>query len=496
MDRRSKQPEHPRVAVVGGGITGLTAAYRMATQRADVEVLLLERSARLGGNIRTDRIDDFLVDAGPDAFLRTKAEAVELASDLGLAPDLVTTQERRVYVVHRGKLVPMPAGMALAVPTRIGPLLTTPLVNWTGKLRVARDLLWPRSRAAEAGDESIYDFMSRRFGREAAANLAAPLLGGIYAGDARELSIQATFPQLPELERQHGSLVLGLFAAQQTRDRGRSSVRRSSRLGETLDLVRWLWRPEGSGSAPSPFYSFRAGMGRMVEALVDRLPPGAVRLRSEVVRLVPSGDTRRRWSLGLAGGEELLADAVILTTPAHAATQVVPDSALARELKSIPYVSTATVFYGYPRHGVRHPLDAVGFIVPRGEAEVFAATFVSSKWEQRAAKDHVLLRVFFGRSAQTRDPDQLSDDELLAIGQKELERLLGPLGNPVLTRVYRYPKANPQPLVGHIGRMGRIEEHLARLPGLYLAGGAYRGVGIPDCVRQANEQATRALAEL
>jgi oxygen-dependent protoporphyrinogen oxidase len=438
-------------------------------------------------------VDGFLIDAGPDAFLRTKSEAVELARELGLESDLITTQERRVYVVHRGKLVVMPAGMALAVPTRLGPLFATPLVGWGSKLRVARDLVWPARRLPAEQDESIHEFVAGRFGREAAERLAAPLLGGIYAGDTHELSVQATFPQLVELERSHGSLILGLFAAQQARDQSRAGTAPKSRWAETLELARWLWRP--GGTAPSPFYSFGAGVGALTEALASRLPRGAVRLETELVRLALPNETSPRWRLHLGGAGELEADTVILTTPAHVAARVVPDPALARELSAIAYVSTATVFFGYPRASVLHPLDAVGFIVPRGEADVFAATFVTSKWANRAPDGHVLLRVFFGSSAHTPDPDSLDDEELLAIGQRELGRLLGPLGSPVLRRVYRYPRANPQPLVGHPSRLRRIAAELRRCPGLYLAGGAYRGVGIPDCIVQATDAAARALAE-
>jgi oxygen-dependent protoporphyrinogen oxidase len=494
MDALMNQPsDKRRVAVVGAGITGLTAAYRVTQQRPDVEVVLLERTARLGGNIRTERVDGFLIDAGPDAFLRTKTEAVELARELGLESDLVTTQERRVYVVHRGKLVVMPAGMALAVPTRLGPLFATPLVGWGSKLRVARDLVWPARRRPADEDESIHDFVAGRFGHDAAERLAAPLLGGIYAGDVHDLSIQATFPQLVEMERKHGSLILGLFAAQRARDRNQPATAPKNRLAETWELVRWLWRP--AAAAPSPFYSFGAGVGALTDALASRLPRGAVRLEAELSRLLPPNESSPRWRLSLGGAGELEADAVILTTPAHVAARLVPDPALREELSGIPYVSTATVFFGYPRAAVRHPLDAVGFIVPRGEADVFAATFVTSKWDHRAPEGHVLLRVFFGSSAHTPNPDSLDDGELVAIGQRELEHLLGPLGSPVLTRVYRYPRANPQPLVGHPSRLRRIAAELRRCPGLYLAGGAYRGVGIPDCIAQATDAAARALAE-
>src|SRR5690606_25828404 len=204
-----------QIVIVGAGITGLSAAWALHSARPDLTIHLLERRERAGGNIVTERADGFVLDGGPDSFLRTKPQAVELCKELGLDGELVGTREqaRTVYMVHAGRLEPMPAGMALAVPTRLGPMLETPLLSLPGKLRMAGDLVLPRSRAAEA-DESVEDFVARRFGREAARRLAAPLLGGIYAGDIGELSIRATFPQLVDLEQKHGSLVLGLFAAQ------------------------------------------------------------------------------------------------------------------------------------------------------------------------------------------------------------------------------------------------------------------------------------------
>ncbi|MEB2314005.1 MAG: protoporphyrinogen oxidase [Sorangiineae bacterium] len=477
-----------RVLVIGGGVTGLTAAYRIRRARSDVEVAVLERRARLGGNIVTERRDGFLLDGGPDSFLRTKPEAVKLCRELGLETDLVTPREeaRAVYVVSRGRLERMPGGMALAVPTRLWPMLVTPLLSPAGKLRMLGDVL---RRGEPEEDESIERFITRRFGHEAAARLAAPLLGGIYAGDIAELSVRATFPQLAELEREHGSLVRGLFAAQRARA---GAPPPGGGLRGARDFLRWLHRE--AELAPSPFQSLRGGMGSLIDELATALPPGAARTGAAARRVTREG---ARFRVELEGGERLDADAIVIAAPAHVAARLLDDASLASELSAIPYVSTATVFFALRRHAVSHPLDGVGFIVPPGEARILAATWVSSKWEGRAPESHALLRAFVGGAPArgSLDVKETSDDELARVAKDELERLMGPIGAPLFTRVFRYEDSNPQPVVGHLARLARITERTALVPGLYLAGAPYDGVGIPDCVRQAEHVAARVLAE-
>jgi protoporphyrinogen/coproporphyrinogen III oxidase len=472
----------PHIVVVGGGVTGLTAAYHVAQAARGVRVTVLEARDRLGGNIVTERRDGFLLDGGPDAFLRTKPHAVQLIEELGLAGQLITTSARKVYVAHHGQLEPMPGGMALAVPTRLGPMLKTPLLSWPGKLRMLGDLVLPRGRASSDRDESIADFLSRRFGEEAVERLAGPLLGGIYAGNVRELSIQATFPQLVELEQRHGSLVRGLFAAQRAR------VGSSGGAPTLRDLLGWLRRQEEE--APSPFYSLRDGLGQLIEALAAALPEGCVRTRAPVRRLEREACG---WAIELDGAEVIQADAVLLACPAHVATRLVPDEALSSELAAIPYVSTATVFLGLRLSGVSRDVDGVGFIVPRGEGKILAGTWVSSKWEGRAPDDGVLVRAFVGGARGEVDVSRAEDAELVELVRTEMERLMGPLGSPLFSRVFRYVDSNPQPVVGHPARLRRIAERLKRFPGLAVAGAPYDGVGIPDCVRQARDAAERLL---
>jgi oxygen-dependent protoporphyrinogen oxidase len=472
-----------RVVVAGGGVTGLCAAWALRRARPELELLLLEARPQLGGNVATEHMEGFLIDAGPDSFLRTKPDAVTLCRELGLGADLIEVQERAVFVAHHGRLEPLPAGMALAAPTRLGPLLRTPLLSARGKLRAAFEPLVP-DHSARVADESIDSFVRRRLGREVAERIAAPLLGGIFAGDVRQLSLRATFPQLAALEAQRGGILRGLLGAELER---RGEERRAPSLAE---LVRWLLRE--AGEAPSPFHSLRGGMGSLIEALERSLEPGSIRTGAPLEAIRRSGDG---WRVEARGLGALAADAIVLATPAHAAARLVPDADLAAELRAIPYASTATAFFGFDAPADAARLRGVGFVVPEGEGRILAGTWVSSKWAGRAPEGRVLLRAFLGGTRGGADVRGASDRELLDLARGELERLMGPLGEPCLERIHRFADASPQPVVGHAARLARIDERLRALPGLYLAGSAYDGVGIPDCVRQARAAAERLVAE-
>lgn len=483
------------VVVIGGGVTGLTSAYALLCQKPELKVLLLEARDRVGGNIRTERVDDFLIDAGPDSFLRTKPEGAALCRELGLESEFLTTrpEAQRAYVVHHGKLERLPAGMVLAVPTRLGPMLSTPLLSLPAKLRVLGDVVVPRRERAD--DESIGEFLARRFGKQAALRIGAPLLGGIYAGDVEELSVRATFPQLVDLEERYGSVIYGLFAAQRARaaaqrDPSQNELSVSaSRFGQARELVRWMRRE--SEHAPSPFLSLKSGLGTLIEHLERRLPPGTVRTQAPVRAIERDGD---RFSVRTEHGS-VRARGVIVCSPAHAAASALPPGKLATALGEIPYVSTATVFLAFSERDVSRKLDGVGFIVPTGESQLLAGTWISSKWEARAPEGSVLLRAFLGGRKHPRMLEK-SDSELVELAASELSRLMGPLGKPSLSRVYRYINASPQPTVGHPARLERIRTELATMPGLGLAGAAYEGVGIPDCVRQARAAAQTILGQL
>ena len=469
-----------RVVVVGGGITGLTVAYRLLTSARGTppQVTVLEGRARLGGNIQTERQGGFVIDGGPDSFVAAKPQATALCKEIGLGDRLIGTTERnrRVYVPRGGAMHTLPEGLVLAVPSRILPFAKSPLFSWRGKARMALDLVLPR-RGPE-GDESIGSFVRRRLGREALDVLAEPLLGGIYAGDVETLSVRSTFPQLAELEDKHGSLI-----------RGAVRQRRAKRAPE--------------GPAPSPFHSLLGGMGELIDRLAERIERAGGEIRTgvpatRIERIEGEGGPRYRVHIGGAEamGETIEADDVVLTTPAHAAARALEelDPAIAKELRAIPYLSTGTVVLAFARADVPHPLDAVGVVIPKDERRrILAATFISSKWVARAPADTALMRVFVGGH---RDPGALtqSDEALVTLAREELGSLLGLRAAPMLSRVFRYEHSNAQPVVGHAERIRHIRTLAARHPGLHFAGAAFEGVGIPDCVRQANEAAAAIAA--
>jgi oxygen-dependent protoporphyrinogen oxidase len=471
-----------RVVIVGGGITGLAAAYRLLRKGTDaagapIAVTLLEARPRLGGNIQTERRDGFVIDGGPDAFVVTRPQATALCKELGLGDRIIGTSEksRKVYIRQGGAPHLLPEGVVLGIPTRLGPLVRTPLFSWAGKLRMGLDLILPRRRGG--ADESVGSFMRRRLGREAVERLAEPLLGGIYAGNVDTLSLRSAFPQLLELEEKYGSLIRGTLA-----QRAKHAA------------------PKGKAPG-SVFSSLLGGMGELTETLarsIDKLG-GVIRIGAEVTAVVAAtpGEGGRLKVIVRGDGEALVADDVVLCAPAFAAADALDglDRELANRLRQIPYVSTATVTVGFPRADVPHPLDASGLIVPKGEKrEVLAATFVSSKWVGRAPEDVALLRVFVGGY---RDPGALAqtDEELVMLARRELEVLVGVRARPVISRVFRYERGNAQPTIGHPERLVRLRALAAQHPGLHLAGAAFDGVGIPDCIRQADEAAARITDE-
>jgi oxygen-dependent protoporphyrinogen oxidase len=430
-------------------------------------VTVLERLPRFGGSVITERVDGFLLDGGPDSWVTSKPQATVLARELGLESALIGTNEanRRYYVAWADRLYPVPEGLVLGVPTRLAPLARSRLFSWRGKARMALEPFVHAKPLEGDADESIAEFVERRLGREATQRLVAPLLGGISSGDASEISIRATFPQLVAMERDHGSLVRGMWAAARSRQT-------SSQKG-----------PEASA-----FLSLGGGLGELVRALVERVRAMGVTLRtSSAARTVARGET---WTVHLENGESLDADAVLLAVPAHVAGRLVAglDSGLADVLDSIAHGSTATVFLAYRKDDVAHPLDGVGFVVPPALGRpMLAGTWVSSKWRGRAPEGHVLLRVFFGGP---RGEDVLARDDngLASLARDELRAVMGLAAEPLWSRVFRFEAARAQMRVGHLATMRVVREKLARaLPGVWVAGDGYDGAGIPDCVRQGQE---------
>ncbi len=468
-----------RIVVAGGGITGLTAAYRLLTSRpaGEVHVTLLEGSDRLGGSLFTKRASGLVLDGGADAFVTAKPQAIALCKELGLGARLQETrpESRRVYFLKGKRLVSMPEGLVLAIPTRFWPFVTSPLFSKPAVMRMGFDLMIPRKRSDE--DESIASFLDRRFGREAVEILGEPLLAGIYSGDPGRLSIESTFPMLTALEREHGGLIMGALAARAKRPAA----------------------PSAKGKPPpSPFAALKGGMGELVEALEQaiRSRGGEIRMSTEVAQVERDGAGFSLATRGPHGDERVAADRVLLacTAPAIARALEGLAPAVSRELRAIPHASTASLLFVYARADVPHPLDASGVLIPRREGhDASAITFMSSKWADRAPDDVAMLRVFLGGHARP-EVRVMTEDDLVAIGRAELARVMNITAEPRSVEVFRWNDKRPQPVVGHADRLTRIRAGLAAHPGLLVAGAAFDGVGIPDCIKQAETAASSLLA--
>lgn len=449
--------------IVGGGITGLAAAERLT--RAGAPFLLLEADTRLGGKIVTERTRGYVIEGGPDSFLAAKPGGLALIRQLGMEPRLRGTDpaHRRSYIKRRGRLYPLPEGLTGLVPSRLLPLATTRVLSLMGRLRAALETVIP---GRPGDDESIARFVTRRFGREAYDWLVEPLLSGIYAGDGEALSLLSTFPQLAMIERTHGSIL-------------RAMLRRHD-------------NPATLGTSPTGFVAPAGGLGEIVEKLAARLPASSLRLGTAVAAIEADGTAYR---IGLAAGGSLTADHVILATPAYASAAMARslDADLARELDAIPFISTATVSLVFPVAAIGRGFDGYGYVSPRAAGgPVVACTWTSNKFPERVPAGGVLIRFFIGRAGHE-DVVQLSDSDLETIARRELEQVFGLRATPALVRVFRWPRAMPQYVVGHGARLERIDRLVAGHPGLILAGASYRGVGIPDCVSSGWSAADRLL---
>lgn len=458
-----------RVIIIGGGISGLAAAHRLTELCQQVTVL--EASTRLGGTMQTEERDGFLLERGPDSFISEKPQAVALAKRLGLESRLIPTNEdyRRSFIVRNGRLRPVPDGFQLLAPSRIWPFLATDIFSVAGKLRMAGDLVLPRQHANGATDESLASFVRRRLGEEALHRMAQPMVGGIYTADPETLSLRATLPRFLDMERDHRSLIVAMLRQGRAQKRGTSGARYSL------------------------FLSFDRGMQVLVDALAHTNID--VRLSTRVEALRRDGPT---WTLITNGGERITADAVCLALPAYSAASLLAEtsSSLAEKLRQIKYASTATINFAYRRAAVRHQLNGFGFVVPFIEKRsVIACTFSSVKFSRRAPDDHVLLRAFAGGALQP-EIFALDEAELRARVESDLSELLGISEAPLFAEVAKWERSMPQYEVGHLDRVNEIEKLAGQLPGLQLAGNAYRGAGIPDCIRSGESAAENLSAQI
>jgi oxygen-dependent protoporphyrinogen oxidase len=467
-----------RVAIIGGGIAGLATAYYVQEQarQADLPLTysLIESAPTFGGKIVTDVQDGFVIEGGPDSFISQKPAALRLCRELGLGDRLLGTNDarRKVYVLDGGRLRPLPDGVMLVVPTRFTPFALSPLISPTGKLRMGMDLFIPPRR--DNNDESLADFIRRRLGQEALDKIAEPLMAGIHVADPERLSLQATFPRFIQLERKYGSLIKGMLAQKARRAQGSHN---------------------GAGkSKPSLFMTLRGGLRELVESLVARLE-GELLPGTSVAELARNEDG---YHLRLADGGTLLADVVVLATPSYMTADLIEPMhpRLAAELRTIRYVSTATLSLGFRRAEFEHPLDGFGFVVSaRDKSRLMACTWTSTKFSERVPDEHVMLRAFVG-GPRNQELVELPDEVLLKLVREELREIMGVTAEPVITRLYRWPGANPQYDVGHLERVDQLEATAADLPGLYFTGSPYRGVGLPDCIQQGQETAEAVLTAI
>lgn len=471
------------VAIVGGGISGLATAFslqeRAAAAGLSIRCTVLDASPVWGGKIVTHRIGDLVTEAGPDSFLSQKPAGLQLIEKLGLTDQLINTNEtgKKAFVYSGGRLRELPEGLVVITPGQVGPFLRSGLLTVGGLARMGMDIVLPAKRSQE--DESLASFFRRRFGRQAFERMMEPLMAGIYAGDAEQMSVKATFPRFLELEREHGSVIRGMMAARKTGpSQGATGPRRTM------------------------FVSLKNGLEDLVSALVRRLTDEGVTLRAgavvESLRVRSHQLGRWTYDVMLRDGSALSVDSLVLATPAYVSAELLrPLTPIAGGvLDLIPYASTATIAMSYPASVVGGAVQGFGFVVPRIEQrDLIAATWTSLKWPHRAPSDQLLVRCYVGGVGRE-DILRFDDRELAARVKSELKQICGVTTEPGYVEVNRWMKAMPQYLLGHLDRLEQVEAALSRYGGLVLTGAAYRGVGIPDCIRDGVLAADRVVRYL
>jgi protoporphyrinogen/coproporphyrinogen III oxidase len=472
-----------RIAIIGGGISGLSAAMTLERVRADgapLEYAIFESEPRLGGVLLTERVEGCLVEGGPDSFLTEKSWGLDFVREMGLGDQLIGSNdsERKTYILVKGRLAAIPDGLMFMVPTKIAPMVSTPLFSLGAKVRMAFEYFQrPNSNHGER-DDTVAQLIERHFGPEMVERLADPLLAGVYGGSAAELSASAVLPRFVEMERRYGSLSRAMLAARKQRARTERSG------GRKL------------AAPPLPlFSSLKDGMQQLVDTIVPRLPEGAARTGNPVVALTRQ---ERKWFVAPEQGSPEEFDAVILALPAYAAAALVErtDPELVAELQQVPYSSSMTVTLGYDKRHLGSLPPGFGFLVPRSEGRrMLACTFVHVKFPHRAPPDRGIIRAFLGGS-QDEGVLDLGDDEALALVRQNLREILGLAGAPLFARVYRWRRAMAQYVSGHLARVERIEKLRQRIPMLELAGNAYRGIGVPDCIASGQQAARNALVKV
>ena len=470
----------PKIIIVGGGIAGLAAAVHLkAGAKAHgktVDVLLLEKDRRIGGKIITDKIDTYTVEGGPDSFLPEKIWTVNLARHLGLESEMLSTNDhfKGTYLYSKNQLHPLPDGVMLMVPTMFLPMAKSSLISWPGKLRMGMEIFIPKRNTQ--GDESLADFVTRRLGRECLDKIAEPLVAGIHTSNPDNMSVLATFPRFVQMEQKSGSLILGMLSAMKT-------------------------RPQ-SGPPPKPgtpkmtfFMSFKNGMQTLSDKCVEYIGKESIRLNTGVKAVEPRG---KGYAVILENGETIEAEHVMLGTASYDSAEMIKgfDTTLAAQLSKIEWSTSATVSIAFRKEDVKVPLKGFGFIVPRVEGRrINAATYSSTKWSFRAPDDQILIRGFVGGGHHEELVNELDDAGLVKTVLEELDTIVGIKAVARFSKVYRWLRGMPKYTVGHLDRISIIDRSLATHPGLHLIGCSYKGIGIGDCVHEAQIAAEKILKE-
>lgn len=463
-----------KVVIIGGGITGLTATYYLQKEAKEkgllLDIKLIEATHHLGGKIQTVVKDGFVIERGPDSFLARKQSASRLAKEVGMENDLVNNTAGKSYVLVKGRLYPMPGGSIMGIPTEIAPFITTGLFSPMGKLRAAADFILPRSNPAE--DQALGMFFRRRLGDEVVENLIEPLLSGIYAGDIDKLSLMSTFPQFYQVEQKYRSLVIGMK---------KSTPQQPKKTGE---------KKESKGI----FLTFKNGLQSFIDMIEKKLEPNSVMkgYRVETIDKTESG-----YEVKLNGGEIIHADSVIMSVPHHVTQSIFSQHRLFDTFKEMSSTSVANVALAFSEEAIEKDIEGTGFVVSRNsDHTITACTWTHKKWPHSTPKGKVLLRCYVGRPGEEAVVD-LSDDEITKIVLDDLNKTMNITTEPEFVVISRWKDSMPQYTVGHKERIKMVTTSLqAELPGVFIAGSSYEGLGLPDCIDQGEEVVQKVLTFL
>ena len=461
--------EKKRVVIIGGGITGLAAAYYLQKEKKesnlDIDITLIEASNRLGGKIQTLRRDGFTIERGPDSFLARKLSAGRLVKEVGLEDQLVHNSTGQAYILLKGQLHPMPEGSVMGIPTKLSPFVTTGLFSPIGKMRAAADLILPASNNG-GEDQSLGSFFRRRLGDEVVENLIEPLLSGIYAGDIDKLSLQSTFPQFQQVEEKYRSLILGM---KQTTPKQ---------------------KPAPAQKKKGMFQTLRGGLQTLVDGLEEKLDQVNILKAVKVDNIKKAGE---HYSLSLSNGRTIECDNVIISTPHHATTSLISGADYLAPLQQMSSTSVATIAMAFDESALKQDIDGTGFVVSRNnDYTITACTWTHKKWPHTTPEGKVILRCYVGRVGEEAIVDQ-SDEEIKKVVLDDLNKIMEVGADPEFTIVTRWREAMPQYAVGHKKMLQQMNERLSEdMPGVYLAGSSFEGVGLPDCI-DSGEAAVKAV---